>query len=387
MTRRRSAPGLAARLASAHALVLGVGGLTLILTAFVVAPTLFREHLSRTGETDPTVTEHAEEAFATSFAIALGVGTLASLLAAALATWFLVRRVAEPVVALADSADQVASGDFHLRPPPADFAAELQRLSVAFDRMATRLAATDESRHRLLADLAHEIRTPLNTLEAYIDGMEDEVVLPTEQSWDTMRGQVRRLRRLTDDLHLVAAAEEHALDLVLTDLDAAGLAADAVMAAGPAYQAKGVALRLHVAPVAAPLHGDRERLAQVLANVLDNALRHTAPGGIVDLTVGADTHQAYLTVTDTGSGIDPAHLDWIFERFHRGDPARSVADGSGSGLGLTIARAITEEHGGSLTAGSAGPGHGATFRLALPLIPQKTTTTATGRVVAAPTHG
>nr|MCU0271551.1 ATP-binding protein [Acidimicrobiales bacterium] len=339
----RQPPRLAARLASAHALVLGVGGLTLVLTAFVVAPALFREHLARTGETDPMVTEHAEEAFATSFAIALGVGTVASLLAAGLATWFLVRRVADPVVALADSADHVAAGDFHLHTPPADFAAELQRLSVAFDRMAARLAATDESRHRLLADLAHEIRTPLNTLEAYIDGIEDEVVLPTEQSWDTMRGQVRRLRRLTDDLHVVAAAEEHALDLILTQLDVAALAADAVVAAGPAYQAKDVALRLHPAPTPVYVRGDRERLAQVLANLLDNALRHTPPGGIVDLTVTADTRQTSLTVADTGSGIDPGHLEWIFERFHREDPARSVADGSGSGLGLTIARALTEE--------------------------------------------
>jgi signal transduction histidine kinase len=187
---------------------------------------------------------------------------------------------------------------------------------------------------------------------------------------------VRRLRRLTDDLHVVAAAEEHALDLILTDLDVAVLAADAVVAAGPAYQAKGVALRLHPGPAAAYVRGDRERLAQVLANVLDNALRHTPPGGIVDLTVTADTRQTSLTVTDTGSGIEPGHLEWIFERFHREDPARSVADGSGSGLGLTIARALTEEHRGTLTATSSGPGHGATLRITLPLTTTSAATTA-----------
>jgi len=383
---RPAAPRLAARLVSAHALVLGVGGLTLIVTAFLVAPVLFRDHLARTGETDPMVTQHAEEAFATSFAIALAVGTLTSLLATAMATWFLVRRVADPVVALADAADDVAAGDFHVQVPPADFAAELQRLSVAFDRMAARLAATDESRHRLLANLGHEIRTPLNTLEAYIDGMEDQVVLPTEQSWDTMRGQVRRLRRLTDDLHLVAAAEEHALDLVLTNLDANDLAADAVVAAGPGYQAKDVALRLHPATAPAPVHADRERLGQVLANLLDNALRHTPSGGVVDLTVGTDTDQVYLTLTDTGTGIDPAHLDWVFQRFHREDPARSAADGSGSGLGLTIARAITDEHGGTLTARSAGPGNGATLRLVLPRTQAKTKASATAVASASRTH-
>jgi signal transduction histidine kinase len=350
---------------TAQVLVIAVGAVTLLVTALLVAPPLFHTHLVHSGESNPRVQQHAEEAFAASFAIALAVGAACALAAAGIVSWYLVRRVADPIVALADAADSVAGGDYEVHVPPGGFATEVQRLSEAFGRMATRLADTDASRRRLMADVAHEIRTPLSTLEAYVDGMEDGVVPLAAESWATMRGQVRRLRRLTDELRDVAAAEEHALTLVLADLDLAEVAADAVAGAAPRYQAKQVALRLHRDTVPTTVTGDRERLGQVVANLLDNALRHTPPGGGVDVRVTSEPGAARLTVDDTGEGIPPDQLDAIFERFRRVDPARTAGDG-GSGLGLTIARAIVAEHGGTLTAHSAGPSRGATLTVALP---------------------
>lgn len=176
MTRRPSS--LAARLMIAQLLVIGTGALTLIVAAVLVAPTLFSEHLTQTGEDSPQVRQHAEEAFASSFAIALGLAMVAALIAAGLVSLFLVRRVADPVVDLADAADAVAAGDYAVAVPTGGFGSELSRLSDAFDHMANRLAATDATRTSMLADLAHEVRTPLATLEAYIDGMEDHVVPP-----------------------------------------------------------------------------------------------------------------------------------------------------------------------------------------------------------------
>lgn len=362
----RPLPRLAVRLMTAMALVIAAGGLTLLVTVNLVAPGLFHEHLSRFGTMSPEVTQHAEEAFSSSFAIAITVAMVVSLLAAGLVSWFLVRRVARPVEELAAAAETVAGGTYTVEVPTQPFASELEALSTSFSHMADRLAATETSRTRLLADLAHELRTPLATIEAYIDGLEDGVVDPSQESYATMRGQVSRLRRLATDLRESAAADEHALHLAPVVLDAAASAADAVVAATPRYLAKGVELAL-VPGASGPLvAADPQRLGQVLSNLLDNALRHTPPGGHVRVTASSARSEAVITVTDDGDGIPPEQIGSIFDRFHRVDQARASADGSGSGLGLTIARAIITDHGGTLTASSPGRGGGATFTLTLP---------------------
>jgi len=230
--------------------------------------------------------------------------------------------------------------------------------------MATRLADTDAARSRLLSDLSHELRTPLATLSAYIDGIEDGVVPADTRAWDTMRAQVGRLRRLTTDVREAANVQEQALDLHLAPINPVTLAKSAVSAATPRYAARGVALTYRGTADARTVQGDPERLAQILANLLDNALRYTPPAGHVTVTVEARPRQVLFRVTDDGTGIPPDQLEAIFERFHRADPARPDTDGSGSGLGLTIARAIAHAHAGTLTADSTG--HGATFTLTLP---------------------
>jgi signal transduction histidine kinase len=351
---------------TAMALVIAVGGLTLLATVNLVAPGLFHDHLSHFGTMSPEVTAHAEEAFASSFAIAITVAMVTSLLAAGLVSWFLVRRVARPVEELAAAAETVASGTYAVEVPTQPFSSELEALSTSFSHMADRLAETETSRTRLLADLAHELRTPLATLEAYIDGLEDGVVAPSEESYSTMRGQVARLRRLATDLRESAAADEHALHLAPVDLDAAATAAEAVAAADPRFAAKGVGLALTSGSTPLVVSADPERLGQVLSNLLDNALRHTPPGGHVDVAVSPARSTVAITVTDDGEGIPVDQIGSIFDRFHRVDQARASTDGSGSGLGLTIARAIITDHGGTLTAASDGPGTGATFTVTLP---------------------
>lgn len=357
---------LAGRLMTAQILVIAVGSLTLAAATLLVAPGLFHRHLAHAGVDSPQVRKHAEEAFASSFAISLTIATVAALATAGLVSWFLVRRVAHPVEELALAADAVAAGNYRVAIPTADFSSELQRLSEAFAHMASRLGDTDAARSRLMSDLAHELRTPLATLEAFIDGIEDGVVPDTAESRETMRSQVARLRRLATDLRETAAAEEHALGIVLAPCNAADIADAAVAAARPRYQAKTVQLKLVLAAVPCPLRADQERLQQVLANLLDNALRHTPSGGHVELAVTGDARQVRFLIRDDGEGLPPDQLEAVFGRFHRADPARVLTDGGGSGLGLTIARAIVSDHGGTLTAGSAGPGRGTTFTVTLP---------------------
>jgi signal transduction histidine kinase len=351
----------------AQVLVIATGAITLVVAAALVAPGLFSEHLARTGENSPQVRLHAEEAFASSFALSLTLAMVAALTVAGLVSWFMVRRVAHPVVELADAADAVAAGNYAVAVPTGGFGSELTRLSQAFGRMADRLAATEATRSSMLADLAHELRTPLATLEAYIDGMEDHVVPTDPPSYAVMRHQVARLRRLAGDLKEAAAAEEHALGLVIAPVDPATIAREAVAAAAPRYQKKGVVLELEEPGHCRPIGADAERLKQVLANLLDNALRHTPPGGRVDVSIDSRAPASvYFTVADNGEGIDPDQLDEIFHRFYRADRARTTSDGDGSGLGLTIARAIADAHHGSLTARSGGAGTGSRFTLTIP---------------------
>jgi signal transduction histidine kinase len=365
----RPPQGLVARLLLAQLGVVGVAVLTMVATAAIVGPQLFTEHLRHTGEDSPMVIDHAEQAFASSFAIAIGVSLLMALITAGLVALLVVRRIAASVTDLADAADAIAAGDFDVTVPTGGFGTEMTRLSGAFARMAQRLADTEAARTGMLADLSHELRTPLATLEAYIDGMEDQVVPAEPASYAVMRDQVSRLRRLAVDVREASAAEEHALSLHPEPVDPAELARSAVEFARPSYQSKGVALELECRSRGVLTAADPARLQQVLGNLLANALRHTPPGGRVTVTVASPRARSLrITVADTGEGIPVDQFEAIFTRFHRADPSRTSGDGSGAGLGLTIARAIIAGHGGTLTAASAGPGAGSTFTITLPTL-------------------
>jgi signal transduction histidine kinase len=359
--------GLVGRLLLAQLAVVGVAVLTMVITAAIVGPPLFAEHLRHTGEDSPMVIDHAEQAFASSFAIAIGVALLVAVATASLVSVLVVRRIAAGVTDLADAADAIAAGDYRVAIPEDGFGTEMRRLSVAFARMAQRLADSEAARTGMLADLSHELRTPLATLEAYVDGMEDQVVPAEPASYAVMRDQVGRLRRLAVDVREASAAEEHALSLHPERVDPVELARSAVEFARPSYQSKGVAVELVSRSRGVLAAADPARLQQVLGNLLANALRHTPPGGRVTVTVASRTTRTVrIAVADTGEGIPVDQLEAIFTRFHRADPSRASGDGSGAGLGLTIARAIIAGHGGTLTVTSGGPGTGATFTITLP---------------------
>lgn len=210
------------------------------------------------------------------------------------------------------------------------------------------------------------MRTPLTTITAYLDAIDDGVTEFDTATSSVLSRQTGRLLRLADDIGDVSRAEEGHLDLRPEPVSLAELAANAAEPLRAEFNAAGITLRLVPAsPGAAAVIADPARIGQVLTNLLTNALRHTPTGGTVTIGTTNDAAGARITVTDNGDGIPAARLPHIFERFYRGDTARDRAHG-GSGIGLTIARAITEAHHGSLTAHSDGPGRGATFRLTLP---------------------
>ncbi|MBC9002760.1 sensor histidine kinase [Micromonospora aurantiaca (nom. illeg.)] len=364
---KRQVPrGLPARLFAAQALVVLVGAGTLGLVAAALGPTIFRDHLRQvSGPVEPATAHHVEEAYTSASALSLGMALAASLIAALAVSAYVARRLAQPVEQLAAAAADVSHGDYTARVAVAGLGPEFDTVTAAFNTMAERLAEAETTRRRLLADLGHELRTPLATIEAYVDAAEDGVAVEGESTWHVLRTQTTRLRRLAEDVAAVSRAEEHQLDLRPRRVAAAELASAAVAAARPRYMTKGVALRETVEADAGDVDADPERLGQVLGNLLDNALRHTPPGGQVTVTAGRHPEGVHLSVSDTGEGINSDHLPHVFERFYRSDTARD-RDHGGSGIGLAVARAIVMQHGGRIDAASAGPGAGATFTITLP---------------------
>ena len=220
---------------------------------------------------------------------------------------------------------------------------------------------TEARRVRLLGEMAHEMRTPLTvangTLEAMIDG-----VMPADaEHLGLVQVELRRVARLGSDLSALSRAEEGRLELVLRPVRLDGVAQDVVNRLLPQAEDAGVELVVKSEPTV--VVADPDRLAQVVTNLVGNALQATGAGGGVTVTCTA-SREALLAVTDTGVGLDGDEVGRVFERFYRGATPR--ADG-GTGIGLTIARGIVEAHGGTLTATSPGRGRGATFSVRLPL--------------------
>ncbi len=365
----RDAPlsGLAARLFAAQLLIVLAGALTLVLVVIGVAPAFFRSHtreMMRGGMPGGTA-DDLDRALATTLLVSLSIAVGAAVVTSLAVSWFITRRLTRPIAQTADAAARIAAGDYGARAPTSRLGAEFARLDTAFNRMAAALDHTERRRRELLADLAHELRTPLATLDGYLEGVEDGVLPTSPETWQTMRDQTSRLRRLVDDVSTVSRAEERTLDLHSGPVDLVSLATEVVRSAEPEFRGRGVTLTLQHDRDPARVTGDHDRLREILDNLLANALRHTPAGGHVAVRVTARRDEAELTVTDDGEGIPAEHLPHVFDRFYRADPARSRATG-GSGIGLTIARALVRAHGGTISAVSAGAGRGTRLTVTLP---------------------
>lgn len=375
---RRSRPpgargGLGSRLLAAQVLTIAVGTVTLITVAVLIGPPILDAHLNQAlGPLTEEIRHHLEEGYTRAALITVAIAGVASLAVASAVSLLITRRIARPISAVADAATRVAAGHYETRVPAAGLGAEMDRLAAAFNVMAETLEDTEHARQRLLGDVAHELRTPLATIRASHEALADGVRQPDDQAWTLLAAQTDRIQRLIDDIALVSRAEEHALSLRSATVTLRMLLQTAMAAAEPDYEMKGVSLKLDVATTLPPVDVDSDRIGQVLTNLLTNALRHTPAGGHVQIIARSDAlahgDAVQILVRDDGEGIAANHLPHLFQRFYRADSGRD-RDHGGSGIGLTVARALTQAHGGTLTAASDGPGLGSTFTITLPTSP------------------
>ncbi|HEX2865303.1 MAG TPA: ATP-binding protein [Deinococcales bacterium] len=289
---------------------------------------------------------------------------LIALIVAAFAGAALAYTISRPVLDLTRATRRYASGERGTR-AAVPGGGELAELGAAFNHLADSLNAEQERERQMIADIAHEFRTPLTVLRSELEAMQDGLSPCTPESLAPLVEETELLARLVSDLRVVTLAEAGALPLQRRDTDLAALAASVIGAFHARASAAGVKLALETTPASAPV--DPERLRQVLHNLLENALRHTPHGGQVTLAVSPDGQTAVLQVRDTGPGLPTDRPERIFDRFYRVDPARSRTDG-GSGLGLSIVRAIVNAHGGTVHAANA-PTGGAILTARLPATP------------------
>ena len=290
--------------------------------------------------------------------------TVAGILAVAAAVTVVAgRRLVRPIRALTRAAQRMEAGEHDARVPESG-RDEVGGLAHAFNAMADSLEASSRQRRAMVSDVAHELRSPLANIQGYLEAAQDGVVPLDDALIASLLDDATTLRRLVDDLQVLALADAGRLTLDREALDAADLVQAVVVAQRGAAAAARVRLEAD-APQPVPIKGDPDRLRQVLVNLVGNALRYTPPGGQVTVTALAAAGTAVLAVHDTGVGIAPEHLPHVFDRFYRCDPSRSRATG-GSGLGLAIVRQIVAAHDGTVTATSQ-PGRGSTFTVQLPL--------------------
>jgi two-component system, OmpR family, sensor kinase len=273
------------------------------------------------------------------------------------------RNLTAPLQRLARAARAVAAGDLGQQ-VQLEGSAEMHEVAQAFNDMTTALGQSERQRKNMVADVAHELRTPLAVVQGNLRAILDDVYPLEKSEISRLYDESRLLGRLVDDLRELALADAGQLRLHLRPTAIGATIQKTVDSLAPAAGAGDVTLTAQLPGDLPPMQADPDRVAQVLRNLLLNALRHTPPGGAV--TASAARHQGGLrvVVADTGEGIAPADLPHVFERFWRADPAR--ASTGSAGLGLSVAQSLVEAHGGRIWVDST-PGQGTTFTFTLPI--------------------
>lgn len=299
---------------------------------------------------------------------------------------FFAQRLSRPLRHLTAAAQQLATGKLDVQVDRAPIR-EVDELTQAFNGMAQSLASADRQRRQMTADIAHELRTPLTIIKGRLEGLQDGIYSATPEELDRLLSETALLERLIEDLRLLALAEAGQMPLYREPLDPRDLLERTRAAFAGQASAQGIRLETNAPDNLPTLDADPQRIAQVLANLVTNALRYTPRDGSITLSAALQAKDerpktkdiedgsssfvlgpspfVVFNVCDTGAGIAAEDLPHIFDRFYRADRSRARGSG-GAGLGLAIAKQIVTAHGGSIWATSV-EGQGTTIHVALPL--------------------
>lgn len=276
---------------------------------------------------------------------AFGAGTTALLIGMALA-----RHFSRPLTELTSAIAAMAQGDLNQQVPVRSHD-ELGKLAEAFNGMSTQVHRANHLRKQMTADIAHDLRTPLTVISGYLEALRDGTLKPTPERFEAMNQEALLLRRLIEDLRILSLADAGELKLMRQTIAPRDLLEQVRQAFEPLANEQQIALQVIVDGLLPDIQVDRERMAQVLGNLVSNALRYTSAGGSITLQARRRNAALQITVRDTGAGMPAESLTNIFERFYRIDESRHQSH-SETGLGLAIVKSIVEAHGGTISAES-----------------------------------
>lgn len=277
------------------------------------------------------------------------------------------RRFGRPLADFMSAIDAVGRGDLSVQVSEHG-PGQIRRMAHSFNHMVSELARAEKQRRNMTADIAHELRTPLHIIQGNLEGMLDGIYEPNPENLNATLEETRLLARLVADLQTLSLAEAGQLPLHPTRFRIGDLLEDITASFAMAANENDIEIVLDLSPSThtIEINADYDRLDQVFSNLMTNALRHTPDGGKITLSAASQGPQIQIRVADTGPGIAPADLPYIFDRFWKADRARTRSARSGSGLGLAITRQLVLAHQGSISVESH-PGAGATFIIELPL--------------------
>ena len=369
---------LGVKLLLSYLTIIIVGVVILILASQFVLPATFNRHMLGMGMMNgmmggqtagnPEVISTLYTDFRASFNEALIYAALAATIVAVALSIYLSRSVIAPLHAMSIATQDIAEGHYDKR-VQVQGEDELAQLATRFNQMAEKLDQVEWMRQRLIGDVSHELRTPLTAIKGSMEGLMDGVLPADHETFFQIHAEADRLNRLVDDLQELSRVEAHAYELDLRPVDVSLMAKTAAKRLAPQFESKHIALNLDVDPGLPPAFADEDRAVQVLTNLTGNALQYTPEHGKVTISARQVDNEIHVSVHDTGVGIPAEHLQHVFDRFYRVDKSRSRIAGGGSGIGLTIARALVEAQGGKLRAESPGSDMGSTFTFTMKKAP------------------
>jgi two-component system sensor histidine kinase BaeS len=336
--------GIAGRIALAALLVAGVAITILAVGVIVVGGQSFADLMTSHGSTP----ESSQRMFADTVVwVVVATALIAAVIAVIVAIVF-ATMLARPLREIGWAARRIAEGDYEAR-IPRQGPEEIVSLSDSFNQMAMALQEQERMRREFIANAAHELRTPLTNLQGYLEALRDGVLEPDRATFESLWDEAERLVRLSRSLDTLAAGDAGAASDAV-ELDLAVSVRSAIDLARPALLAAGLELTVAV-PERLPAHGQPDQLAQVLGNLMQNAIRYTPAGGTVTVRAERRPADVLVSVSNTGEGIPAADLPRVFERFYRVEKSRDRARG-GAGIGLAIVRQLVEAAGGTVGAES-----------------------------------
>jgi signal transduction histidine kinase len=338
--------GIATRIALAALASAGIGLLILVVGVLVVGGQVFTDLMMQAGDSAEHARAMYDDSVTTVVIAAVVVAGLASVgLAIAMG-----RMLARPLREVGAAARRIAEGDYAAR-VPRDGPEEIASLADSFNQMAASLEEQERMRRDFIANAAHELRTPLTNLQGYLEALRDGVIVADRATYESLWDEAERLVRLSRSLDALAEGDAATSPPSLESIDLAGAVRSAVELAQPAIERAGLQLAVDV-PDALPGRANPDHLAQVLANLLSNAVRYTPSGGTVAVRAERRPGDLLVSVVNSGDQIPADDLERVFERFYRVEKSRDQARG-GAGIGLAIVKQLVEASGGRVGAESA----------------------------------